>query len=327
MRNIRISMSLAFVGLVLTATRTGSAQPAGGSPALDTRPAASAPAEREGPAAVAVRVVGKVLAAPVLPPGGVPHWSPVREGQRLASGTQLRTGIRSSVLLQFGDNVIVQVDRLTSATIAQFYQTARQQSIRIDLGYGAVRAGAAEGMIESDMTIQTPVATLTKRGTWGFGLEYEAVTGRFRAFLADRGLIDVMNQLTNQRQSLAPGQYVTQAMIHWIQTAKFDRSVPIQDVFGLTRTETEFQAYQGDGMGVLYPGGGSGGFNPAGRDPGALYADIAGQQAGQLTGLPPGTFITQPGGGNIFVRPEGNFGTGGAVLPKDLLQSPGAKHR
>jgi len=326
MPNIRISMSLAFMGLLVPAAQMGIAQPVGGSPVLETRPTATAPAEQEGPAAVAVRVVGKVLSAPVVPLGGVPQWTPVREGQRLAAGTQLRTGIRSSVLLQFGDNVIVQVDRVTSATIAQFYQTARQQSIRIDLGYGAVRAGAVEGMIESDMTIQTPVATLTKRGTWGFGLEYEAVTGRFRAFLADRGLIDVINQLTNQRQSLAPGQYVTQAMIHWIQTAKFDRTVPIQDVFGLTRTETEFQAYQGDGMGVLQPGGSSN-FNTAGRDPAALYADITGEHAGQLTGLPPGAFITQPGGGTVFVRPEGNFGTGGAVLPKDLLQSPGAKHR
>jgi hypothetical protein len=261
--------------------------------------------------AVVVKVAGTVRAAPVVLPPDKPEWKPVHVGDRLGGGTVLRTGLRSSVLLQFGDTTIVKIDRVTSATIDQFYRTAQLQKVELDVGYGSVRAGVAEGALESDMTIQTPVATLTKRGTWNFGVEYEAVTGRFRFFVEDYGLVEALNQLTQKRQSIAAGQYVTQAMIRWIERASFARLVPILDIYGLTGTEVQFVEWQDSGQSVVDPGGGLAIYSASGLDRTALNNALIGQGV-----RPPTTLQTPtPTGGGGINRAEGNFGTGGISVP------------
>lgn len=273
--------------------------------AQTTRPATkpAVPEGAEAVSAVAVKVSGSVRAAPVAEAGQAVEWRPVREGDRLGSSTQIRTGLRSSLLLQFGDSTIVKIDRVTSATIAQFYRTTQAQRVRLDLGYGAVRAGVAEGAVESDMVIETPVATVTRRGTWDFEIEYEAVTHRFRITGPEQGLIDALNQLTNQRQSLTSDEFVTEKMIRWIDSAKFVRQIRIFDAFGLDDSDNAFCLRKDSGMSVVVPGGGYTIFNAAGRydSRGPTPAAVSEGPTGGLTGTRD--------------RPEGNFGTGGGTIP------------
>lgn len=300
------------------------AQPA--SAPATTQPSA-VPAGAQAMTAVVVKVAGNVRAASTVEAGQPPQWQPVKLGDRLAPGTQIRTALRSSLLLQFGDNAIVKIDRITSATVAQFYQTAQEQRIKLDLGYGTVRAGVAEGTLQSDMTIETPVATLTRRGTWNFGIEYEAVSGRFRIFVEERGIVDAINQVTNQRRIVLAKEYVTQAMIRWIETAKFDRQVRIQDVFGLTAGDSRFETYNGGGLGVVDPGAGADLMNVTRPGASLTAAELASQ--GQGAGGSRNPFVPGPITPGVLNRPEGNFGTGGAVLPSDLIkrQAPPRRDR
>jgi hypothetical protein len=310
----RCGTRAAVLGIVLMGASGWSAMAQPATAPTATRPAV-VPAGAQAMTAVVVKVAGKVQAAAVVESGREPEWRPVAVGERLAPGTQIRTGLRSSVLLMFGDNAIVKIDRVTSATVAQFYQSRQEQRIKLDLGYGAVRAGVAEGVIQSDMTIETPVATLTRRGTWNFGIEYEAVSGRFRIFVEDRGMVTALDELTNQRRTVLSHEYVTQAMIRWIETAKFDRQIPIQDIFGLRRGDRTFEVYDGGGLGVVDPGGGAYVQNVAKPGEGVTYAGIVGQQ--QAGALPTGLPNLLP---RVVNRPEGNFGTGGAILPSDRLK-------
>lgn len=304
------------LAVVTALVLVASASFAGAQPA--SAPTATQPAGARTPSAIAVKVTGDVRAASLGEPGEKLSWRPVAAGDHLASGTLIRTGLRSALLLQFGDNVIVKIDRATSMTVAQFYRSAHEQRIKLDLGYGAVRAGVAEGAIQSDMTIETPVATLTRRGTWNFGIEYEAVSGRFRIFVEDHGVVDALDQLTRQRRTLIAPEYVTQAMIRWIETAKFDRYVPIQDAFGLTRGDRLFEVYYGTGRGVVNAGGGADTLNAVQPGAGLNAAEIVSQRQGAGTSFGPlPTIPLTPG---VRDRPEGNFGTGGAVIPTNLMK-------
>ncbi len=280
-----------------------------------TQPAEPLPADAVMMTAVVVKVAGNVRMAPVVDAGQPIEWRPVSVGDRLPPGTQVRTSLRSSLLLQFGDSTIVKIDRATNATVSQFYRTAQQQRVKLDLGYGAVRAGVASGTLESDMTVETPVATLTRRGTWNFGIEYEAVTGRFRIFIEEHGLIEALNQLTNERRSLSSGEYLTYAMIRWIEAFKFDREIFVLDEFGLRGQESLAAHMNGSGRSILLPGG-----SPVLFGPRATLNAPSGRQAfGPILPVVGPVPPTPPLG--VVDRPEGNFGTGGAILPKLPFES------
>lgn len=312
MRIVNLCCGIRWRGAALLLAWTAVVSVALARPTPTTHPA-TAPADAEAASAVAVKVAGDVRTAPTTDAGQPPVWRPVTAGDQLGPGSRVRTGLRSSLLLQFGDSTIVKIDRVTLATVAQFYRTAQEQRVKLDLGYGAVRAGVAEGTLQSDMTIETPVATLTRRGTWNFGVEYEAVTGRYRMFLDDHGLVEALNQLTRERRLLLSGEYVTQAMIRWIETARFDRHVSIQEVFGLKGAEVTYNTLFDSGLGVVDPGAG-----PAtllARTSGVPGAAAGAAAAAAATGLVPlGALPFLPPGGAID-RPEGNFGTGGLIPP------------
>lgn len=278
-------------------------------PAQATRPAdaaATRPAMDARQARVE-KVAGSVSYSVLGEDGNYGPWQPVKAGDLLPPGARIQTRLRSHVVLTFGDDTVVMIDRATLASIDQFRQSQDTKEIRLGLGHGAVRAGVASTTLRSDMTIATPTATLSKRGTHDFGMEYEPSTGRFRVFLTQQGLVEVLNRVTNARQSIAPGQYVNQAMVRWIETAKFDRWVPIQDFFGLTANERGFAANRTNGMGVSEPGGGAYAMNgsvPQGS------SNVAGTVGGRLATAPPVLPVTppQPQGPPVIGRPEGNFG-------------------
>jgi len=146
-------------------------------------------------------------------------------------------------------------------------------------------------------------------------MQYEPVTGRFRISLAKEGLVEALNKITNRSRSVSPGQYVTQAMIRWIETASFDRFVPVVDTFGMTDAEKLFNMVQESGLGVLEPGGGTNIQTLSGRDAGKLFAILAEQRRDRMRIQTQAQGLIGEG---IFNRPEGNFGTGSGLLPSLL---------
>lgn len=249
-----------------------------------------------------IEVEGRVGYALVDAGGELGPWQSAKVGTELPAGARIRTGLRSKIIMAFGDDTVVEIDRATLASIDQFHRSADTKVIRLGLGHGAVRAGVAETTLRSDMTIETPTATLSKRGTMGFSMTYEPVAGRFRIALADEGLVEALNKITDDMRSVRPGEHVTQAMRRWIETARFNRYVPVATYFGLTDSEQNYMVGSGgEGRAVASPGEGGNSNNTTSWDSKSI-------QRIQRPGYRPMTPIDF--GDGVIDRPEGNFGTG-----------------
>ncbi len=306
--------------------------------ALAEAPVAStAPTTQAGPVeqltATCIKAKGRVQWAPVGSGSTEAQvWKPVKVNEEYGAGIQIRTGVRSSAILKFGDDTVVMIGRSTLAAISEYHKTAGKKRTRIGLDYGSVRAGVAETELRSDFQIDSPVATLTKRGTWNFGLWVERGTGRYEATLADRGLVEILNKLTGRRQQIDPKQFVTQAMLSWAETAKFTRGVVIADHFGQTAEEllTYLRSSTGrtglDPAGVNTgqgaPGGGGGPGAPAGGV--APLTRTQRSSAGSLPGLSlvgvTSSFMGGPDepGPVVVDTDDGDFGTGTPLVPASV---------
>jgi len=234
-------------------------------PGATSQPSAqSAPASRAAITPIqaeVIEVAGRAYWAPVgTPVTQADAWKPVKVGDRYDAGTLIRTSLSSRVVLQFGKEepyTVVMVERLTLAAIADLYKTQTEKVSKVVLSYGAIRGGVTEGGLRSSFVIDSTVATLTKRGTWDFRMFLERGTGRFEISLADRGLVEAINKLTRQRQTVRTGQYVTEAMRRWVEQARFDRLVPLQDLIGMTGVEVLYKAFHDSGLAALDPGSGA----------------------------------------------------------------------
>lgn len=300
MRSIILLPVFVLLSMELGAAQAQTSQPTKVQPT--TAPADDA--TRDSASARVQKVEGKATYSILQADGAYGPKQPIKTGDLLAPGTRIETGLRARVVLVFGDNTVVMIDRITLASIDQFRKTSDHQQISLGLGHGVVRAGAAETTLRSDMVIQTPTATLSKRGTFGIQLEYEPSTGHFRAALSESGVIAILNRLTNQERTVFPGQHVTDAMARWIDTAKFEHWVPVQDIFGLTPGETRFNAFLNTGPGVSQVGGGSLVNLQAGRDNGNALstATIEGRAALSTPAVVPAGSVPR------LTRTEGNFG-------------------
>ena len=219
--------------------------------------------------------------------------------------TKIITGVRSSIKLQIGDEepyTCLLVEAVGKTILSEAYKTKDTKKVRIGVGYGRIRAGVAEGGLKSDFTVDSPVATLSKRGTWGFTLFYERETDFFQIGLTDRGLVEAINRLTNERRILNPKELITSAMLAWLDQAKFERNVAIPDILGQGDIGVAFNRIQQSGLGVLSPGGGQQMLLDLSNT--HARADFANLVRQGLAGpiLAPSTDLTH--------RPEGFFGTG-----------------
>lgn len=293
-----LTLNLAGVAIAQAPTATA--------PAANT-PAASQPASiDESFSATIVKVVGNVSYAPAGPDGKPGEFKPAKVGDKLPAGTMIKTALRSKVMLTFGPDSVVLIDRVTLASIDQFHRSGDTKKVQLGLGHGLIRAATAETTLRSEMTISSPVATLSKRGTIDFGMRYEAGTGRYVIWLNQDGLVEALDLLRNERRFVEPGQYVTQALLKWIETITLDRYVPVTDNWGLTGSEQAWNAkFGGSGAGVADPAGGSGiyssSFSPS--------SSSQGRTGGSTNRYVP-SIISSDGSPFSVHRPEGNFGTG-----------------
>ena len=103
------SLPLLAATLVLIGYATGAEQPPPSDQASASQPAQTPVSQLS---AVAVEVVGDVKTAGVgASPLDAAAWTPVKLGQKLPGGTLIRTGLRSRVILRFGDDTVISVPR------------------------------------------------------------------------------------------------------------------------------------------------------------------------------------------------------------------------
>lgn len=288
-------------------------------PAADAKQSPTATADREPLSATVIELVGDVQHAPL----GTRDWKPCQVDDAYPPKTKIRTGLRASIKLKIGEEepyTAMIIESVGLVSLAEAFKTKTTKRVRIGVGYGKVRAGVAEGGLESDFTIDTPVVTLSKRGTWNFGLSYERFTDRFEVFLIDRGLIDALNQRLGVNRRLWPREVVTQVMRRWLDEAPLRRNVAVADLFGQQDFELAFNRLRLDGLGILHPGQGQIALlDLSSSFARHNFAQILREQLGPFT-LPP--MLVPTPGGQRHIRPEGFFGSGRGDQLVPILINP-----
>ena len=104
-------------------------------------------------------------------------WVAAARGAKLTGNALVRTGFASTCQLSFRGNTILQIEALSCVRIADYIGNSRNETVRANLQYGAVRCGVEKGRIKSDTQIVTPVATLGIRGTVTY-VEFDRGTGQ-----------------------------------------------------------------------------------------------------------------------------------------------------
>lgn len=251
-RSLTLTIALGVIlGTAAWAQQQPAAEPSGGG-----QPPATAPAEQRQP--ITARVIelhGDVKHAPL----DSQEYKPCQINDEYPEQTKIITGLRSSIKLQIGDEepyTCLLIESVGKTVLSEAHKTMDTKTVRVGVGYGRIRAGVAEGGLKSDFTVDSPVATLSKRGTWGLTLFYERATDYFDIGLTDRGLLEVINKLTQQRRLVNPKEVVTQAMRTWLDQAQFERNISVPDILGQADIEVAFNRLQHNGLGVLRPGEG-----------------------------------------------------------------------
>jgi len=280
---------------------------------LPTDPAAPptapkpASAENSGdatPSAVVIEVAGSVdWALPEASPLTDEGWTPCRVNDTYEPGIQIRTGLRSHVNLWFGETTVVSIRSATYAGIDQFYRSADTETVRVGLAYGTVRGGSTEGPIKADVQVDSTIATLSKRGTEGWQMWVEPVSGKFRVSLADSGLVEATRKLTtgqSRSKNVRPGEYATAANMAnlWIDQARFDDTVQFFPAETITANEVNFITRTAGPDGYQAAAGGQASNNLTGR------RELRPSRATARRDLP-ATAVIVP---EPVKRPEGNFG-------------------
>ncbi|MFA5864886.1 MAG: hypothetical protein WC975_09385 [Phycisphaerae bacterium] len=198
-----------------------------------------------------LKVVGKVQYSTI----GKNDWVYVKEGDTLNAGTVIRAGLRSSALIQLQTAAIIQIKSGSRIALTELARSATSEKTRIHLDYGTVRGGIVETNYSSDFQIACPAAVLSREGTWGFEMSYDPATGHFYVGLDTEGLVRILQLATGRHILLSPGQFVTQAMQRWVETAVFQGTVTFTDPFGTTKVEVVFYANNSGGRTVMDPTG------------------------------------------------------------------------
>ena len=138
--------------------------------APDAAKAAAPAAKKAAPPAGAVAIKATVVSVT-----GVAHkrltavadskWEPLKTGDVLGEQTLIRTGLGTTVVLNFADRGRVTVRSGTKIGIGELKQAGRKMKARLGLKYGTIRASVDAGAGPNDLRISSAVATLSVRGT------------------------------------------------------------------------------------------------------------------------------------------------------------------
>ena len=307
-RSLRPLPAVSLLLLALSQTATAAQAPAT-QPVAATQPTT----QPAGTLAAVVREVrGRVRYATVESPTGN-DWKPSRVGDRYLPGTHIRTGFRSHVLLTFADTTVIRIGRQTVVRLAAAQRTAEAERITVDVQYGQIRASVVEREVRSDFTINTPNATLARRGTQGINVYSEAGTGLFRIGLEGSGELFVTNTRTGRSTYVYTQQYTTQLARMWVDAARHDRHVSVSG--DVAPDEVGIEVSQNSGFGGTGPPG-------TGQGDRASFAGVAGGFRQPPPSPPPMRRST------FMIFPDGNFGFGGVnSLSTQTIRQGAARSR
>lgn len=269
---------------------------------------APAPADAQRMQATVAEVKGSVKRAPIgTDTAAAAGWTAVQVNDRLAPGTQIKTGFRSHVSLLFGDDTVVHVKQLSNASLNDYYTTATVKSVRMGLGYGTIRGGSTESELRSDVVVDSTVATLAKRGTEGWQLQVDPSTGRFHASVSRSGLVEALSLLTGQSRTVGANEYAneTNIMLMWVKQDIYDRLATFYPQEGVSEADFEAGALKTGGTSVLTPGSGNEA-NESGQRSQPGDFGVPGQNVPQFAA----TFVD---------RPEADFGFHPTLLGLDIF--------
>jgi hypothetical protein len=244
--------------------------------------------EQEGLRYEVIAVKGNVRIGPLgLDPKSNEGWSKAQVGDLLGAGLQVHVPLRGAIKLTARPAeppTVIMIEQVTLVAVTELGLADNKAKSRIKLAYGAIRAGVAEGATRSDMEIESPVATLSKRGTDIF--RFECHNGHFMMSLSEegRGLIQAIQTRAAQlgaldrtrSRFLTPGQWISQQMLRAIDSVQFDRNVNVTDNFGLQGLDQLFT--------MLNDRGGLAFLLPAGNNPANILDSPT--QTGMIGGRP-----------------------------------------
>jgi len=198
----RSLMSLVCVILMTGLAATARSEAAPAAPAADAKPAGD-----QG-MAVVKKFEGTVESRPAV---GQP-WAPVKVGQQLAEGSDVRTGFRACCVLDLAGNT-VQLDPLTVARIGELVREGDKARTRIYMKQGSTQASVEKRGEQNDFAIVTPSATLSVRGTDGIRCSYfHQLGGQYG--LKFQGLVAVTDHNLGRSAAVAPGQHTDDQATH-----------------------------------------------------------------------------------------------------------------
>jgi len=162
----RITLIIGCTALAAMLASSAFAGEAAAAAAAPPAPAA-APAAAGKAAATVKSVDGTVETRPAA---GQP-WVPVKVGDRLSEGADLRTGFRAHCLLEMTQSA-VKVDPLTVVRIGELRSDGSTVRTRLYLKQGNLESDVSKTGQKNDFAIVTPAATLSVRGTTGIEVSY-----------------------------------------------------------------------------------------------------------------------------------------------------------
>lgn len=249
---------------------------------------------------------------PLKPEG----WRIAKKGDLLGAGLIVHVPFRAKLKLvarPADPPTVMLFESGSLLTISDLHLKNGVATSRIKLGYGAIRAGVAEGGTRSDMEIEAPVATLSKKGTDIFRFEYH--NGRFMMSLSEQGrgmLQAIQNQMGGYSggqvsRFVTAGQFITQQLMKTIDNVQFDRDININDQFGLIGNDRLFTLINDRGLAFLFPTG-----NRPGNMLDGTNTNVNNPNTDTSNSLNNQNIPLTPAVSN---NPGGNFGIGQGGLP------------
>jgi len=95
-------------------------------------------------------------------------WDGLEVDDRLGEKSVIRTGFRTRVLLEMGDNSRVVIDKPTKIGITELCKVGEVTRTRLGLKYGSIRVNVERARGPSDFRVETPVAVFAVTGTKGW---------------------------------------------------------------------------------------------------------------------------------------------------------------
>lgn len=310
-RLIMAAVVPALAGVLFSTTAFAQTTPAGTQPAASDGSLVYEVFDMQGN----VRV-GPAGADPKLAAG----WQSLKKGDSLRSGQAVHVPFRGKLKLVARPADPPTVLLFDSGSLVQISELSLKDGVaksRLELGYGQIKAGVAEGGTRSDMEIQSPAATLSKRGTDIFSIKVRP-DGRFSMHLTDqgRGLVQAIQMQSTQfgalhamrSRMITPGQWITHQMARAIDNVQFDRNVNINDVYGMKGMDQLFTMLNDRGFGFLLPAGGGSPLNFQGSQSTEDAKTVPGSEQ-QIQPFPQSLFQ------GIRTITDGNFGIGQGDVP------------